>query len=216
MEQTIRQRQIAYKVKLSDIHSNELIKQEGWDPNYIACGDKKVSRVNIMGTVISTTSAEQNYIVIDDGEANIILRKFETQDIDLVKYDIGNIINIIGKIREFNNEKYIMPELIKQVSPKWLLARKKELEYLETTGFYKTKIESNNKPASTIVEETIQTKPKDSEEILLKIRELDSGEGTDIETIINLCGPESEKLIKTLLEQGDIFATKPGRVKVLE
>src|SRR3989344_2270119 len=105
MEDTIRQRQIAYKVKLSDIALNSLIKQEGWNPNYILLGDKKVSRVNIIGAVISATSSEQDYIIIDDGNANIIIRKFETQDIDLMKYDIGNLINVIGKIREFNNEK---------------------------------------------------------------------------------------------------------------
>ncbi|MBS3113122.1 hypothetical protein J4418_03500 [Candidatus Woesearchaeota archaeon] len=77
MEQSIKQRQIAYKISLSDIHTNDFIKQEGWEPNYIMCGDKKISRVNLIGTVISPINSEQNYLVIDDGKSNIVLRQFE-------------------------------------------------------------------------------------------------------------------------------------------
>lgn len=218
MEQTIKQRQIAYKIDLSEIFLNEFIKQEGWEPNYVAYGNKKISRVNVIGTVISPVTPEQNYIVIDDGKANIMIRQFENQEIDLMDYDIGHVVNIIGKIREFNNERYILPEIIKQVSPKWLVARKKELDYLNKIGFYNsTNPENNiNKPASLIIEETIKIQAKDSEEIIKKIRELDKGDGAEVESITKLCGTESEKMIKTLLEQGDIFTTKPGRVKVLE
>ncbi|MBS3113123.1 hypothetical protein J4418_03505 [Candidatus Woesearchaeota archaeon] len=133
-------------------------------------------------------------------------------------YDIGNVINVIGKIREFNNERYILPEIIKRVSPKWLLVRKKEIECLYNEGFYKLKNvkEALIKPTSTTAEKMEHTSPKDGEEILQKIRELDSGDGANIETIIQNYGSDSEKIIKTLLEQGDIFTTKPGKVKVLE
>ena len=218
MEQSIKQRQIAYKISLSDIHTNDFIKQEGWEPNYIMCGDKKISRVNLIGTVISPINSEQNYLVIDDGKSNIVLRQFENQEIDLMDYDIGNVINVIGKIREFSNERYILPEIIKRVSPKWLLVRKKEIECLYSEGFYKLKNvnEALTKPTSTIAKKMEHTNPKGGEDILQKIRELDSGEGADVETIIQFYGNDSEKIIKTLLEQGDIFTTKPGKVKVLE
>jgi len=218
MEQSIKQRQIAYKISLSDIHTNDFIKQEGWEPNYIMCGDKKISRVNLIGTVISPINSEQNYLVIDDGKSNIVLRQFENKEMDLMDYDIGNVINVIGKIREFNNERYILPEIIKRVSPKWLLVRKKEIECLYNEGFYKLKNvkEALIKPTSTTAEKMEHTSPKDGEEILQKIRELDSGDGANIETIIQNYGSDSEKIIKTLLEQGDIFTTKPGKVKVLE
>ena len=37
-------RQVAFKVAIGDLLENRYIKEEGWLPNYISVGDKKVAR----------------------------------------------------------------------------------------------------------------------------------------------------------------------------
>lgn len=216
-EQEIIQRQIAYKIGIINLLGNPLIKQEGWLPNYVLYGSQKVSRVNLIGTVISAVSAEQNYIIIDDGQANIAVRKFETQDIDLSAYKIGNIVNIIGKVREFMNEKYIMPEMIrKSDDAKLLELRKKEIELLTRCGFYKTGgAVPPDVEALDVTEEEMHNKLS-AEWVLQKIKEYDKGNGADISQLVSSLGPECEKIINIMLIQGDIFSTCPGKIKVLE
>lgn len=221
MDQKIQQRQIAYKINIVDIHTNELVKQDGWQPNYINYSNKKVSRVNVMGIVISSTNDDQNYIIIDDGTANIIVRTFGNELINLESYSVGTIINVIGRIREFNNEKYILPEIIQTITDKnWLIYHKKEIELLQKSKFYDNEVKTSEeiveeKPKSVFQEEKI-VRPSGAEEVLDKIKELDRGDGADVESIVNYFGVDSEKIINSLLEQGDIFETKPGKIKVLE
>jgi RPA family protein len=216
MDQEKIQRQIAYKTELKDLHLNPLIKQEGWLPNYIECCGQKVSRVNVMGAVISPVSEEQNHIIIDDGSANMIVRKFDSQDIDLNKYKIGAVVNVIGKVREFNDEKYIMPEIINTVDCRWAEARKKEISCLYKSRFYQQSVPAKEiKQQSGIVEEDIGPS-NNADRLIKKIKELDDGDGAEVNDILNELGQDYGRVIQNLLEQGDIFNTRPGKVKVLE
>jgi len=220
MDNEIVQRQIAFKVNLKDIVTKQLVKQEGWLPNYVEYGGQKISRVNVMGTVISAVSENENHIVIDDGEASIIIRKFETQNIELGDYKVGSLLNIIGKIREFNNEKYIMPEaIIPVISMNQVDMRKKEIKLLHMNGFYSVVKEVVPKAVSTspgIIEENVHEGDSEAARLIAKIRELDDGNGADIDTIISSLGPSYERTMQILQEQGDIFTTKPGKIKILE
>ncbi|MFA5141407.1 MAG: hypothetical protein WC471_00355 [Candidatus Woesearchaeota archaeon] len=220
MDNEIVQRQIAFKVNLKDIVTKQLVKQEGWLPNYVEYGGQKISRVNVMGTVISTVSENENHIVIDDGEVSIIIRKFETQNIELGDYKVGSLLNIIGKIREFNNEKYIMPEaIIPVISMNQVDMRKKEIKLLHMNGFYSVVKEVVPKAVSTspgIIEENVHEGDSEAARLIAKIRELDDGNGADIDTIISSLGPSYERTMQILQEQGDIFTTKPGKIKILE
>jgi len=48
------------------------------------------------------------------------------------------------------------------------------------------------------------------------IRELDKGEGADYEEVISQLGSKGESQITHLLATGEIFETRPGKLKVLE
>ena len=65
-----------------------------------------------------------------------------------------------------------------------------------------------------------EDKPKKNdktEKVLQAIRKKDTGDGVDFEALLEEIGiSDGDELLKRLLEQGEIFEIRPGKVKVLE
>lgn len=212
-------REVAVKTRIKNIIEGTYTKEEGWKPNYITTPDGEIiTRTNIVGVVISEQSAEENSqnITIDDGSGRIMLRSFEN-NITLSKYSLGDVINIIGKPREYMNSKYIIPEVIKKINNnKWLEVRKKEIALKEGQLKNKPKIK-NPQPKEEIFEEEVVEEENDTDKILRLIKELDQGNGVLTEEVIKKSqNQETEKIINSLMEQGEVFEIQPGKVKVLE
>ena len=73
------------------------------------------------------------------------------------------------------------------------------------------KIKNENGP---VIENVL---PGIGEDIFLLIKKLDKGDGVAVENIINnFNNDQTENIINQLLENGDIFEIKPGKLKVLE
>jgi len=131
-------RNIAIKLRIIDIISSEYKKDNENNTSFITLNDgRNISRVNIIGTIINISEEEQAHFTIDDGTGEIKIIPFN--EVEKIKdLNIGEIVLIIGKIREFG-EIYITPEIIKKINnKKWVELRKLELEY-------KTTEESNKK-----------------------------------------------------------------------
>ena len=205
MEKT--KRYVAYIVRIKDILEGRFVKEEGeLAPNYILVKNKQVSRANVMGVVI----ALDNDIVINDGSGSIALRSFEEKRYEV---NVGDIVLVIGRPREFNNERYILPEIVKKIeNNKWVELRKSELRLMDL----------NNKEAiktEEVVEKAIGVNNtiNNADKIFKLIKERDNGDGADISEVISASGvADSEALIKNLLKEGEIFEIRPGRLKVLE
>jgi len=206
MEKTESQkRQIAYKLKINQILGGTYHQQEGWNPNYLLTqNNQKVSRVNLIAVVVSQTQDQTTNLVLDDGSGQITARIFDLPKNPLPK--IGDTIIIIAKIREYNNQKYLMPEIIKTIKDqKWIEVRKLELK----------NIEAPKKPEEKEEEKEISLAPY--ENILDLIKKLDQGQGADVDQIIKQSTlSDCEKLIEELLKEGDIFEISPGKVKILK
>lgn len=209
-------RHIAFKVRIKDISDGNYIKQDGTKSNYVLFKDgRKISRVNVIAVILSKVDdKELNYrsIIIDDGSGKIAVRSFD----DLNIFDgvsIGDSILAIGKIREFGGEKYIIPEIIKKIDDKrWITLRKIELGIND-----KESEEVKKEKAVDLNENKISNEAnKDVEDVVEFIKRNDSGNGVSIQDVVNNFGDESERIIKNLLENGDIFELKPGFIKVLE
>lgn len=235
-----RLRQTAFKVRVSDVLNGRYFVQEGWEPNYIIVEGDKVSRVNIIGVIVSKQSSElgkNEVMVMDDGSGRISLRSFEDADFSRVK--VGDVVVLIGRPREYSGEIYIMPEIIHPLENKgWGDVRKIEL------GLHKAQnadspILQEPKPENTKkddkierfeTEEILYDKDEGSaeseasigktesiaEKIIKNIKKLDEGDGADIDEVIKTHGSEAEDAINELMRRGDIFELRPGRVKVLE
>ena len=210
-EQKSFQRQVAYKVNISDL-LNGVITKDDVSAGFIKLNGLNVSRANIIATVVYK-SDDSSYasILIDDGTGKISLRSFENKGI-FSNIDVGDAVLVIGKIREFSNEKYIIPEILKKINnTEWMNLRKLELKNNKMVGSDLKILKAAN--GNLIEENNIGI----DGEIYSLIRKLDNGEGVAVEDVINNSkNIKAESIINKLLENGDIFEIKPGKLKVLE
>jgi hypothetical protein len=61
-----------------------------------------------------------------------------------------------------------------------------------------------------------QQKPAKTENPLDIVRTLDTGEGAEYDEVVKRIGTKGEEIIVHLLSTGELFETKPGRLKLLE
>jgi len=204
-------RHIAFKTRVKDILDAKYVKGEGeWAPNYLDIAGKQVSRVNVLGVLVSN-EVGQNYrgMILDDGSGRISIRSFEDVDPDI---GVGNLALVIGRPREYGNERYVVPEILKKID---------DMTWFELRKFqFKDKVETNIVPAN-VTEEIIEenNNPQDKNDPIVKVFEFikksDDGNGVEAQDIIDKID-NSEQIIKNLLETGEVFEIKPGRLKVLE
>lgn len=228
------ERNTAHKCNISEINTGRFVKKEGYESSYVITQYGNIARLNILGVVVS---AETNTLILDDGTGKITIRSFEP----LKKIpELGEVVTVIGKPRMYNNEKYVVPEIIKPVqNNKWIDYRKKELEQRtriiqevprenpqpkqETEQEIKKEFEIK-KSSQEIkskeledVEENIHEEAETSaEKIINYIKQKDEGKGISIAELETLNIDNFENTLKNLLAQGELYEVKAGFVKVLD
>ncbi len=212
------QRSTAKICNVKDLISNKFIKKEGWDPSYVLSEYGKLMRINIIGVIVSKNN---NDCTFDDGTGKIIVRNF----IDNINAKIGDVVTVIGKPRIFNNEVFVNAEIIKPLkNKKWVEYRKKLLTLRETQEIAKeeenyiddSKIQEVKEDKQEVIQEHVNENISKAELIIKLIDKLDNGSGASMSEIITKANFEgAEKLIKSLMEEGEIFQIKPGMLKVM-
>jgi len=195
---------------------------------------KEINRVNVIATVVDKyESAEKNYatLTIDDGTDNIRVKAFSDSTPVIKDIQLGDTIIVIGLLRYYNDEIYIQPELVKHTDPRWLLARKLELErdlkinYDEITATEEPEEAPQQRSQSENVDVTeekletgSETQPSLREDIITIIKDAEPQEGLGIDEIImKLKHPveEIKDAVTDLLESGEIFEPRPGKLRIL-
>lgn len=230
MEQQLRQ--TAYKVWISDLINKQVQKEEGeWSPSYILIDNKRVSRVNIIANVVMKYKAEDggySTLTVDDSSSDIQVKAWKEDATLMEDIGIGATVLLIGKVREYNSQIYLIPEIIKPLNnSKWVELRKKELARLY--GEREVKLQETPKPeekkGETIsldevkVEEVSMSGNSDRQKILNIIESLDKTEGSDLMEVIQESKLDEEvanALIQELLKEGEIFEIKSGKLKIIE
>lgn len=201
-QRQFQKRSVAFKASISSILKADFAKDEV-SSGYVKINNLSASRVSIMATLVY--KSENNHsAIIDDGTGRISLKSFENGDI-FDGIEISDAVLAIGKVREFNNERYILPEVIKKISVEWMSVRKLELKNIEEnkdSGFI-----DNDRAAG----------PDAHKDLYELIKRLDDGNGVAVEDLLKRHGSQNtEGIINKLLENGDVFEIKPGKIKVLE
>ena len=120
----------ASRVYIKDILNGYYVKSEGdFEPNYLITRDaRKIYRAKVVATVVRepVISDDETYgkFQIDDGTGTIWVLGFrdDTRFIRLVKK--GDLVQIIGKIAEWRDDKQILVEGVAKVDPNfWILHR---------------------------------------------------------------------------------------------
>src|SRR3989344_4988116 len=133
---TLKKRETAHKLRIGDILRANAIFEESEAINkrlkFVELGDKKILRVNIIANVIDKyeSSGETRFasLTIDDGSGQIRTRLFGDEMKKTENISQGDTILVIGLLRFYNQELYIMPEIIKSKDTKYLLIRKLEIK----------------------------------------------------------------------------------------
>lgn len=243
------QRQIAVKTSIAAIKQGTFIANDGWKSHIVQTGGLQVTRVNLIGVVVAkqAQSPMLNYghAVLDDGSDNIALRSFSDTQL-FSRVGVGDICLVIGRPREYGQEIYVVPEIIRQLdNPAWLSLRALELAQIElqqrrvenlaqhtrddTVPFDTLKKNKDDMPQE--IENHIQQQPSQKKngdqpialrifgemDVLRIIRNFDDGNGVYIEKVIDACqNGAAEQMIHLLLQKGDVFEIRPGIVKILE
>ena len=121
-------RHIANRVWISDLYNGKFVEKESeLDSSYVLLDNKKISRAYIIATVIQKFENEDmSYasITIDDGSSDIRIKAWKN-DIDLISNSmIGDLILVVAKVKKYNDEIYLVPEIIKKIDPNWELVHK--------------------------------------------------------------------------------------------
>ena len=197
-----RKRNIAYKLRIGDILSGVPMMDEG-KFLFLELGDKKVVRVNILANCVDKfiQEGEKQFasLTIDDASGQLKLKAFG-DDIEPLKGVMqGDTLQVIGNMREWNGELYMIPEVIKKVDAQWLLVRKLEIQ---------------NARKDMPVGESSPLKDM----IMQKIKDAEVEGGIDVDNIIMNIEASPDLIngeIKKLLEEGLVYEPRPGRLRYL-
>jgi len=227
-------RQIAVKIYIADLILGTYIQEVEQNPNYLqTIHNQKIYRLNVIAIIIQKEilGTITNFLM-EDSTGTIVARFFEENKY-LERFKVGDVVLVVGKVRTYNQEKYISPEIIKKVNPLWLKIRLKELRLVEVSKNISVITTQKEEEQVKIQQPTIivTTQPTQMlkegvvvedniilpyQKITQLIRTLDKGEGARIEEIMEKSPLQNtEEIIETMLKNGDIFQNSPGKVKVL-
>ncbi|MCD6477056.1 MAG: hypothetical protein J7K26_02740 [Candidatus Aenigmarchaeota archaeon] len=193
----------AKKCSLKEIHEGRFVKKQGFESSYVLTNlGRRLSRVRIMGIVVDKfVRPDDKYatITIDDGTETIRCKSFINVKIfnDIIP---GFLVEVFGRIREYNDEIYIIPEIITKPDTNFETLRKLELE----------KIYREQKQKIAKINE-LRKQSSDIEELKSLAKDFMSPE--DVESII-----EAEDIIKTEIEEKTVekIEAKDKILKLIE
>jgi RPA family protein len=236
-------RSTAHHVTLKQIAISKYVVEKEDKPNFIEINNLQIHRINIIAIITGKEKIGTiTNMLLDDSTASIPLKIFEENQY-IEKLDIGDCVMVIGKIRIYNEKKYISSEIIKKTNPMWLKLRNSKIKNNQESKINEkineketTPINKNQKlekttttKKETIKEGIIEDKNKinQDEEIINEslmpeqkmleiIKEIDNGKGANIEEVLEKSNiTNANNLLKKMLESGVVFQNQPGKVKLL-
>ena len=122
----------------------------------------EVSEARVLGTLIDIfVSDDENYmsLTVDDGTETVRIKAWRQDVGKLKKFSKGDLIDVVGKVREYNEEIYLTPEVVLKVSPnKWVL-RELELMKLYVRSGALEKV-SEREPLEKEIESELEEEPE--------------------------------------------------------
>jgi len=191
----------------------------------------------LIATVIDKfVSEDGNYgtLVIDDGSDAIRVKVFRDAVSLITNVEKGDMVLVIGKVREYGGELYINAEVIKNITDpnaeclralevlEDLVERKRRVEELKALSEQVDRSELLKAAQSFGLDEesldfVLGAQRKEyAPQILKLIESLDKGEGVEIAQLFKLCElPEHavESALNELLARGEVYEPTPGRLR---
>ena len=237
-----KRRLTAIKTKIGPVINGKFVVQEGFNPNYVLTDHGRLSRVRILATVVDkfiSESGKMASLTLDDGTNTIRAKAFGGMAI-FNPIEVGNIVDVIGRLKEYQGEVYLSPETAAVLDINHEMLRELEIRNFHRELEDKKKIVMDFKNTINDVNELkrmmreryaipeeyteafLESMPKKNNDynakILELIEKLDKGDGCDYTEIITASGlSESivESAINDLLNEAICFEPRPGKIKKL-
>ena len=227
-------RSTAYRIRLKNIVNSPYETREGFNPSVIKFNNLEISRVNVIASIVGKyLTDDQNYcaITLDDGSETIRVKNFGAEVGVIKELNVGDIVRIIGKVKEYNEEKYIAGEISKVLNPNWIIVNEIELSNQKQTTTDTSTTDSINKVIETKTNSSeneeiisISSESSDSEssikqKILQYLKNNDNGTGVIMDQIMTSLDVSSEEVkdsLYELLKVGEIYEPKKGILKILD
>jgi len=237
-------RSVALKVKIEDLVNGKYVRQSDAEPSHLLSPwGQHILRARAIATVIEKfISQDQNYGVlrVDDGSETIRLKAWGQDVKTLADFKVGDLIDVIGRVREYEGEVYLLPEVIARIEdPNWELVR--EMEVLRARKLLlvegkrprpKPKPEvrrlevelpaPGTSPTVETIEDGEEPLPEVPEEVKKKVMlafdKLDKGEGItplDIAAELDIPQAEVDDSFRVLIADGEIFEPRVGKFRRL-
>lgn len=229
-------------MKIEDVTLGQYVRSpDGTEPSYLLTPwGEQVTRVRVMGTVIDKfIRDDQNYATlrIDDGSETVSLRAWKEGVKELDGYKVGDTVDVIGRVREFNGEIYLVPELIIRVEdPNWELVRELEviaarrealasgvrpkitklepqllnIQMPQTGGEVEPSEEAGDEPLPVIPHEV-------KKRVVIAIEKLDAGSGVEpinLSNELNMSLTQLNDVLRVLFVDGDVFEPTHGKFRL--
>ncbi|MFN4133264.1 MAG: OB-fold nucleic acid binding domain-containing protein [Candidatus Hadarchaeales archaeon] len=235
-------RTAAYKLKIEDLNNGKFVTSpDGTRPSYfVTPWGEEIVRGRILGTVVEKYVREDRgyaTVRIDDGTGTIRVKAWRDAVRDLENLNVGDVVDVIGRVGEFEGEVYLGLELLSKVNdPNWELVRdleiiKKKLEALRRG--VRPAVEQRLEPGKLEIAQKPQVLPeavdKDfpslevpeeiKEKVMTTVKEAlaDNGISTaEIAASTGISLKEAEDATRRLLVEGKIFEPVAGKFKSLE
>lgn len=223
-------RQIAKLLDFQQLNSGKYFQREGFEPNFLLLpSGRRISRARAVGTVVDRfVNDDETYgsLTLDDGNDTTQIKFFSELEL-MEDFEIGQVIEVVGKVREYQGQIYLDGEVLREVKPeKELLHRlrlaKREEEWdqiretvkqLEESGKSHDDIENemagklNDNEVDALLQsfnanfssaESEEDMENIEREVLDAVQELDEGEGADYSDILDMIDEPEDKLEDTV------------------
>jgi len=222
-------RQTAKLVDFNHLNSGKYFQREGFEPNFLLTPEgRRISRARTVATVVDRfVNDDETYgsLTLDDGNDTLQVKFFNELEL-MEDFETGDILEVVGKVREYQGQIYLDGEILTRVNPEKELLhqlrlekRKEEwnqirdtVEQLDDSG--KSHEEIENEMAGTLTEDEVDSllqsfneKFKENgdeglenieRDVLDAIQELDEGEGADYSEILDAIDEPEDKLEDTV------------------
>lgn len=209
-------RQVAKITTTRELNSGKYFQQEGFDPNYLLTPEgRRLSRGRLVATVVDTfINEDETYasLTVDDGDDTIQIKFFNELEM-MEDFEEGDIIEVVGKVREYQGEIYFNGEILNERLPEkeflHKLRYKKHVEewkqiystvkQLKESGKSQDEIENemagklSSEEVDSVLQsfgehfddvETEETVENLERDVLEAVEKLDEGEGADYSEIL--------------------------------
>jgi len=234
-------RSTAYKLKIKDLVGGKYVPPSEEAPGHLVTPwGEKVLRAHLIATIVDKfVRDDEGYAAmwLDDGSATIRAKAWGEDVRRMTRFEVGDLVEVVGRVREYDGEVHVVPEVIRRVEdPNWELVRELEILYARKkllaegrllrpeprSGIQSAEPPEREQAVGEVEELEELPLPEVPEELkkkaLLSVEKLEGEEGasvTDVAADLDISRKEAEDALYMLLIEGQIYEPKAGRFKRL-